>query len=307
MNYSVTIEFSPAYELIVSLQTYLNKTMHKGIDLGPAWVRAVSEGLSPEFARELQGEKRDDLPFGLALLLVTLCPVEQPKPFLRWFSGLSDGDLYELLAPACETVPRDLGAIRDRFVRLLSGWNEAYFSFVDPRILEGLAADAEAKRHLQANTDPIDLVELATHGIRQLPTEGLQEVVLIPQYHAAPFNNSYHLQGRILTHYPADALPLEADQPSTQLMRVIRGLADESRLRILRLLAVRPRGFSDLVTLTGLAKSTVHHHVVALRAAGLVRVTATGGTVDEYALREETVHGLTPLLLGYLNRDPEKG
>jgi len=110
---------------------------------------------------------------------------------------------------------------------------------------------------------------------------------------------------QVLLEYPADVLPPAAGEPPTGLLRLTRALSDPSRLRILRLLVDDRRSFSELVTMTGLAKSTVHHHMVALRAAGLVQVYDVGGKTVTYRLRPNAADDLGNRLRSYLTPSDE--
>lgn len=116
-------------------------------------------------------------------------------------------------------------------------------------------------------------------------------MLLVPQFHHRPWNVFQDYRDLRVIQYPADALPAVPGEPPPGLLRLTRALSDESRLRILRFLATGPRSFTDVVQFMGLAKSTVHHHMVVLRAAGLVRVHDRGD-VTTYSLRPGAVDEL---------------
>lgn len=54
-------------------------------------------------------------------------------------------------------------------------------------------------------------------------------------------------------------------------LSLLRAVADDDRLRIVGLLALRPRDPADLALLLGITEASVQHHVRILRRAGLVR------------------------------------
>ena len=124
----------------------------------------------------------------------------------------------------------------------------------------------------------------------------------MPQYHSRPYNLSNHYPGLSITHYPVDALVTDPEVPAPPLLRLTRGLADENRLRILRLLAKGPLTFTEIVAELPLAKSTVHYHLVLLRAAGLIRLNVQG-THSDYSLRTSALRQLDELLHVYLKED----
>lgn len=63
---------------------------------------------------------------------------------------------------------------------------------------------------------------------------------------------------------------------------------------------MRERSFTDVVRKTGLAKSTVHHHLVALRASGLVRVHHDAANAVGYSLRAGALDDLDARLTSFL-------
>jgi DNA-binding transcriptional ArsR family regulator len=73
-------------------------------------------------------------------------------------------------------------------------------------------------------------------------------------------------------------------------------------LRILRALAENPRGLADLAEQFEMPKTTMHHHMVTLRSAGLVSVGA--GTKD-YRIRRDALPDLVQLLSGYIGTDTD--
>jgi len=304
--YRVEVDYAPAYELLVSLDALMavEKGEQKSLELGADWIKRVRGSLPSGFMDRLAALDAGGLK--LLDLLVWQCP--EPRTiagFLGWFGSLSAGDLYEQLAPFVApqepALPRDLAGLRDRAVPLLTAWDAVYMSHLDPAIQEGLAADAKARRALIPTMAPDALVELATTGVYLDPALPIERVVLVPQYHYRPWNlRGEHGALRLLL-YPADALPSAPGTPSPALLRLTRALSDESRLRILRYLAVGERGFTDVVRESGLAKSTVHHHLVALRAAGLVRVRHDAANAVGYSLRDGALDDLDARLTSFLH------
>jgi DNA-binding transcriptional ArsR family regulator len=310
--YRVEVDWAPAWELLASLNAFRGGADQKVMDLGPAWAREVGRRVDPRLPALIAPleKKRHG---GVFDLLVWQCPGDRdPESFLRWLCSLSLGELYELLAPHAPeepaALPRDLTAWRDRFAEVLAIWNEQYFSQVDPAILRALRADAEAKRSLIGSMPAEELVEAATHGVRYVPEPSPDVVLLIPQWHFRPWNTFGSFRRMRMIKYPVDALPAAPGEPPVDLLRLTRVLSDESRLRILHWVAAAPRTFTDLVGLTGLSKSTVNHHMMTLRAAGLVRVIETGDPGKEknrrtYELRADALDGLSGRLRAYLTEE----
>ena len=65
---------------------------------------------------------------------------------------------------------------------------------------------------------------------------------------------------------------------ASALLRFFKALADESRLRIVGLLATTEHSVQDLAKLLKLKEPTVSHHLAILREAALVRMRTDGNT-----------------------------
>jgi hypothetical protein len=80
-----------------------------------------------------------------------------------------------------------------------------------------------------------------------------------------------------------------------RLVEVFKALGDPSRLRILGLVAERPRSGKELGDLLAVGAPTISHHVAKLVDAGLVAVTRDGQS-RIYALDEAALSALTRLV-----------
>jgi DNA-binding transcriptional ArsR family regulator len=87
-----------------------------------------------------------------------------------------------------------------------------------------------------------------------------------------------------------------SDADLATLLAFFKAMANESRLRIVGLLAERERSVQELAALLELKEPTVSHHLAALKALGLVSARAEGVT-RWHALRLETLTRLNRGLL----------
>ncbi len=87
----------------------------------------------------------------------------------------------------------------------------------------------------------------------------------------------------------------EATQ-TTRLLTFFKALADESRLKLVGLLAQQPRSVDELAAMLGLSAPTVSHHLARLQDAGLVQAQAQQ-YYNIYALRTETLQELAREIL----------
>lgn len=166
-----------------------------------------------------------------------------------------------------------------------------------------LERDAADKRGLAKTLPPEVFVEKATRGVTFEPGPGVRGVILVPSVVLRPWTLMVEHHALRMFVYSVDEEVINADPtaPPAYLVDLYKALGDERRLRLLAELWV---GESDLKTLSqkvDLAKSTIHHHLRALRAAGLVRVIVRDDD-KVYAIRKEALPDAGPLLEGFLNR-----
>ncbi|MGD8189984.1 ArsR/SmtB family transcription factor [Brevibacillus ginsengisoli] len=290
-TYSVSIEFSPAYELVTSFYTYIYHSNLKNIQLGTDWYHETKQSLPQSFAEELADERWEVL--HRVVLLISQCPQKTTaEQFLDWFEKLPAGELYERLAPWVSSIPLNLGELRDRSTYLLTKWNEHYFRRLEPSILTYLSDQANHLTALSTKLQPIELIDQATNGIRIEPTEQLEEVILVPQYHCAPSTILDFFRKKATCLYGAWPMKLTEETATEEFLQLAQALADEKRLRILLYLSKQACTLTEIQQHVKLAKSTVHHHMTTLRRAGMVRIHFLDHTTPSYySLREPFIDG----------------
>lgn len=134
----------------------------------------------------------------------------------------------------------------------------------------------EAQRFLSETGDASVVVERLTHGLVYRPEPGITDILLIPSLVHRPWTRLLdHGSTKIFCY--AALLESELTAPDVGLIATYRALGDATRLRILRQLAGGPISVARISEELGLAKSTVHEHLLSLRAAGLVRMSTSGG------------------------------
>jgi len=137
---------------------------------------------------------------------------------------------------------------------------------LDPAVVAELEAEAAAKNALDVS--PAQLIALATPGYRYEPEPELPDVVLVPHKALSPWLLlCQHGRTRIIC-YP---LP-EPQAVEDRLLALGRALGDEKRVRMLLRLTDGDASLAELAETAQVAKSTAHHHLAQLRAAGLVEM-----------------------------------
>jgi DNA-binding transcriptional ArsR family regulator len=223
-----------------------------------------------------------------------------------------DDEAISAVVAACEGWPEwhpfverllKLGSRRAKaeLVDLLRDWHARVWSAIEAEIAPILERDADAKRQL-ARELPFDrFVEMATNGVQYVSRPGIERLVLIPSYANRPWVSFAEWHGAAIMIYPVadESVAADSDAPPLRLIRLTKALADEKRLRILRALADRPRTLMELSEQFEMPKTSMHHHMVTLRSAGLV--TVASGTKDkEYRLRNDVLPGMATMLAGYI-------
>jgi DNA-binding transcriptional ArsR family regulator len=171
-------------------------------------------------------------------------------------------------------------------IDVLAAWAEI-FAPIEPRVAEIIERDYDGRAADRATLAPVDLIEQTTGGIRWLPESGVRRVILAPSYFSRPYNFLMMGADWRLFGYPVADSALEADDrlaAPQAVVRLHRALGDETRLRILKLLAGRDLYLTEIAQQLELSKPTIKHHLALLRAAGLVTVTESGA-VMYYTLR----------------------
>jgi hypothetical protein len=178
---------------------------------------------------------------------------EEVEPLLR----ITATDLRSLVIDALRDLPPEL--------------------YAGPGAAELLERDAVAASEQLFDSRILDtVVERLTRGLMFKPEPGITGLVLVPSLVHRPWTLVLDHRHRRVFCYPC-RLESELTAPDLGLIAIYRALGDGTRLRILRRLAAGPASVGQMSEQLGLAKSTVHEHLLSLRTAGLVRLPVSGG------------------------------
>jgi DNA-binding transcriptional ArsR family regulator len=189
-------------------------------------------------------------------------------------------------------------------VSILRGWRAEVLATREQELADVLARDAEAKQRLRRSFSDEKLIEVATNGLLYVAESWVRRVILTPHLAMRPWNITSAHEDAYVICYPAadESLGIDRSAPPAHLLRLHKALADEKRLRILKLLAASDLTLSELSEAVGMAKSTAHHHTVILRAAGLIRTSTE--VENRYSLRRESLAEAGTALTDYLAVGP---
>jgi DNA-binding transcriptional ArsR family regulator len=172
----------------------------------------------------------------------------------RYYGGHATASLGTLL-------PLDAEETRARLV-----WAVEAAHGVAGRSEDQLAAAAAAADAALSELPPLTAIERLTSGYRYVPEIEAERVVLIPHLEPAlPLVLAQHRSVRLIAYLA------EPDRGAQERLTVLgKALSDPKRVEILALVGRGVGRAGDLVEASGLTRSTVHHHLSLLRAAGLV-------------------------------------
>ena len=206
------------------------------------------------------------------------------EPWTTYLSRLLEADAEEFKA---------------ELIGVIEEWNERVWKPESLTIMPILERDAEAKRELQRELPMDRFITTATNGVEFAPRPGVDRVIMIPSFVNRPLVTYNEFGETLLIVYPVadESVTADADAPPLRLVRLSKALGDEKRLRILRALADGEKSLMELAEMFGVPKTSMHHHMIVLRSAGLV---AVGVGQKRYRLRTEAVPDLGALLGGYL-------
>jgi DNA-binding transcriptional ArsR family regulator len=195
----------------------------------------------------------------------------------------------------------DATEAKQLLVRACKGWFEAVLGPVEQETARALCRSVRAARALAERLPLEELVDSVTRGIRYSPEPGIERVLLVPHVVSRPWSIFTEAGATKIVCYGVAETHVTGDVPPDPLVAAYKALADETRLRILRRLADGPATLQELTVLLGLAKSTVHGHLLVLRTAGLV--LADMSKKAGYTLRRETIVESAALLESYLGKE----
>lgn len=208
--------------------------------------------------------------------------------------------------PTVAAVLRDVEGSRRELLDALTVWYEAVFAAEVDAITPWLQREA-AILERQRTEMPLDrFIKSAMRGVEWQRPAGFRRVIFAPSYFCRPAVFYHFWRGTLTFCAPADsATPVVegavdgSPQPGEDILRFFEALGDATRLRILRLLAEREMYLTELSDRLKLTKATTKHHMVRLRASGLVTLYDRD-RMTFYALRQDIGRHAAQLLDDFL-------
>jgi DNA-binding transcriptional ArsR family regulator len=179
-----------------------------------------------------------------------------------------------------------------RYVALLRAHLAGPFGTQYPEIVPVVSQRAKQGRRVIGKLPAKEVVARVTGGFT-LRSQSIRSVTLVPSYYVYPFVIVVNAGRDVVLVYGARSSEDAPRHPvSAQTVRVLKALADETRLRILGLLAQRPMYGQQIAEALGLTHPTVSHHMALLRIAGLTRTELAEDGSKRYVVQPDTVEAL---------------
>ncbi|KZS48322.1 ArsR/SmtB family transcription factor [Paenibacillus glucanolyticus] len=302
MKYKVSIDVSMVYELLGSFMIYATRKWTDNLDIGKQLITEMDERLPQQVRVQFSGARLWPLAdYDVLYALIMLRGEHEEIPdFLEWIESSPVGELHGLLQPHLPSLSLDeISRIRADYTPLMKLWYEHYFSNVERDLYHLLEEDAEEKRMLLPKMDDENLIEYASSGVI-LDDVRQEHVVLFPGTHFRPINTYCFYENVLLLQYPIDIPEEEEDEPPVVLLRMTEALADPERLRLLRYIADEPKAVSEMATELGQPYEDLMHHLMILRAAGLLRSHLKSENNERFSLRPDGASELQMFLETYI-------
>lgn len=319
--------------------TFDDSTQHGSHELGADWFESVATSTPQDLREEIEFLGGEGSHLWLVLMgivasapyphdtdsilawLADIDPTELRSGMLAYkcgfdaeqetLDGAAAGDeeaLEELLAERPELAERyrqlfslPRGELRDRMVAVLRRFRSEVYRRHEEEFGPASSRAASARRAMVRGAEPEAVIEEVTNGLDYRIQPGVTRLVLVPSVVLRPWAVIDQLRQILVVAYPVadEFIDADPDAPPSWVVKMHKALADEKRLRILRRLSEGSAGLDDLAEMLGLTKSTVHHHVGLLRAAGLIRVAMD----KTYTLRPSVLPEAQRTLDAYLRTD----
>ncbi|MGH8911296.1 MAG: ArsR/SmtB family transcription factor [Acidimicrobiia bacterium] len=197
-------------------------------------------------------------------------------------------DRPDVVAGYRELMAVPMPELRDRMGSALGTFRTQVYEPFEKTFGQATTRAAAARRALARGAHPEKVIEEVTNGLDYRIQPGVSRLVLVPSVVLRPWALIDQHRSTLTVVYAAadEFIDADPDAPPSWVVKLHKALGDERRLRILRRLSEGGASLDDLSEMLALTKSTVHHHVGLLRAAGLVRVSIDpAGPTKLYTLR----------------------
>lgn len=272
---NANVAWEPVRTGLVSLMALTDPALHASAD---AWVVQTASRLTPE---QLRHNRQVFAEHGNALLPALAAP-DFPA-FLAVLAGSRDADVRNLVVPH----------LREMWMEHLNAeWQR------HAQQLRWLTQNALKQRTQAMTGSAIEMVrQLLRHDLPNWVTmqlAGATHVKFVLSPHLKLYVDRFDHPDTVYVFVQFEnAMMRTAPLQRAEVLGPLVALADDSRLRLLELLAAHGEmRAQDVITRVGASQSNVSRHLKQLVGAGLVEVRRAGDANKRYQLRAEGVRAL---------------
>lgn len=190
------------------------------------------------------------------------------------------------------------------YLSALQSYYQAFFAEEEKRIAPVLRDGLASAQEMAERMSLPELIAELSQGIHFDQTFDFSEIVLIPGYWNTPLIIFPMIgetrMGFLFGTRPAEMSLVPGEPVPDTLLRVLKSIADPTRLRILNYLSHDALTQAQLSRRLRLRAPTLTHHLKTLRLAGLVHVTLEPGGEKYYTSRLEAIQSTCDSLQEYL-------
>ncbi len=312
INPSVKIMISPAVELLAAMfRTNCHEQLSSDSNNVPIelekWVSKTRSALTPEMKSELEVFFSFESFFGLTFIPYTIIPTqhENVNSFISHLKDLSPLEMITIFTHTGYGTNRKIPtSIEDR-TELIPFINEMNLPDVEKWKLTYLCANAEDSKkrfltlieefyHQFYLPESERLAQIHNESLRELEIE-LQDnleqkvgklvnvaydsnnVIFIPSYFydSSSFTSYQDETDQLIYGYGVRSVQIRLHKKINEekLFESFKALADENRIKMIKILIATPCSGYELAQKLGLSNSTISHHVSILSSQGLLTIT----------------------------------
>ncbi len=192
------------------------------------------------------------------------------------------------------------------YLEALQSYHQTFFA-EEERQIQSTLEEGLDKAQSQAATLPFNqFIEALTQGVQIVELLHQAELVFTPSYWSTPLIfYRYLTPKKVLVTFgvrPPDVSLIPGEIVPDALLQALKALADPTRLRIMRYLALEPLSPAQLSKRLRLRPPTITHHLAALRLAGLVDLSLEPENERLYSVREKSISLLADQIKDFLKR-----
>lgn len=286
---NVSLLHSLHYEVLLSFSLYKRQTHLKYLTISKEWYEQTKKNISSELHDEIIS--LEDLEFeDFSVFLIEETPYKTDfHAYMNWLSKLSVGELYEIIAPFAtnkKKIPPNLDKRRRLHVSLLSKWHKEYFQFIEHEIGPIIQKNVTQVTTMDFSKNTYRKIEALSKGL-VFDNYELTDITLIPTWHFRPLSLHDIFGKKAFITFPC------ALHDEQETLLITKALAEQKRLQMIQHIKTEEKTFTELVEVIGMTKGNIHHHLLLLRSAGLLRMRPSKQDYFLYQFRKERLNDLS--------------